>query len=376
MIYLDYAATTPIHPDVKEIMQQYLTIDGDFGNSTSRHAFGKRALDAIEMARQQVASALHAEADEIIWTSGATEANNLAIKGIAALYKNKGKHIITMTTEHKAVLDPCMQLEKEGFQVTYLPPLANGLLSLAALEQACRDDTILVSVMAVNNETGVIQDLAGIREITTKRGILLHTDAVQAIGKLQFDVSKIPFDAISLTAHKVYGPKGIGALFLRKRPRIRVAPLIQGGGQEAGMRAGTLPTHQIVGMGKAYELAKLHFANNHGHINLLRQTFLNDILSLPNTRLNVDGKHTVAHIANIQFGNHIADALLEAVPHLAASTAAACQEKGGGGSHVLRAMGLSQDAVKASIRFSFGHFLTIDDVKNATQQIKQLFSVT
>ncbi|HXW60013.1 MAG TPA: aminotransferase class V-fold PLP-dependent enzyme, partial [Myxococcota bacterium] len=253
-LYLDYAATTPLHPEVVEEMQRYLTIDQHFGNASSQHAFGKAAQEAIQNARSQVADMIHAEPSEIIWTSGATEANNLAIKGIAELYKNKGKHIITMTTEHKAVLDPCMHLEKNGFSVTYLPSLANGLLSIDMLEKAIRPDTILVSIMAVNNETGIIQDLMSIRELTQQRGIFLHTDAVQAIGKIKLDIRDIPMDLISMTAHKVYGPKGIGALYIRKRPRIRVMPLIHGGGQEHGMRSGTLPTHQIAGMGKAFAL--------------------------------------------------------------------------------------------------------------------------
>lgn len=374
-IYLDYAATTPLHEAVANKMCEHLTIDGDFGNSTSTHVFGKRANLAIGTARAQVAAAINADPSEIIWTSGATEANNLAIKGIAALYKSKGKHIITMQTEHKSVIDTCMHLEKEGFQVTYLPPLSNGLVSLDALEAAFRDDTILVSIMTVNNETGVVQDIAAIRELTAKHNILFHTDAVQAMGKIKVDVQQAPVDAMSLSAHKVYGPKGIGALYLRKRPRIRVAPLIHGGGQEQGMRSGTLPTHQIVGMGEAFQMAQHNFESNIQNIQALRKIFLNELIKISPVKLNIDSQFTVPHIANIQFCGSIADAILNSLPTLAASTAAACQEKSGSESHVLRAMGLSSDQIKASIRFSFGLYLTVEDVKNAANMIKQLFGV-
>lgn len=374
-IYLDYAATTPVHKAVANMMWEYITVEGEFANSTSQHAAGKRAQAAISTAREQVAAAINAEASEIIWTSGATEANNLAIKGMATLYQNKGKHIITMKTEHKSVLDTCMHLEKEGFRVTYLSPEPNGMLSLDNLKAAFCDDTLLVSIMAVNNETGIIQNLAAIRDLTHERGILFHTDAVQAMGKINIDVKQTPIDALSLTAHKAYGPKGIGALYLRKRPRIRVAPLIHGGGQENGMRSGTLATHQIVGMGAALAMAHQEIEKNIAHINTLRQTFLRELMQISTVKLNVDENNTVPHIANIQFSGSIADALLNALPYLAASTASACQEKSGSGSHVLRAIGLSAEQIKASIRFSFGLYLKLEEVKTAAQMFKSLFNI-
>lgn len=372
-IYLDYAATTPVHLAVANKMWEHMTITGDFANAASPHALGKRARIAIEEARAQVAASIHADPSEIIWTSGATEANNLALKGIASLYKRKGNHIITMQTEHKSVLDTCMHLEKEGFRITYLPPLPTGLLSLDALTEAITDETILVSIMAVNNETGIIQDLASIRAITAERGVLLHTDAVQAMGKITVDVNDIPVDAMSLSAHKVYGPKGIGALYLRKRPRIRVAPLIHGGGHEQGMRSGTLATHQIVGMGEAFAIAQKDFAKNLKIINTLREQFLQHVLSIPGVTLNTLSTESVPHIANIQFQGYLADALLSDLPTLIASTSAACQEKSGSESHVLRAMQLSSHAIKASVRFSFGLYLNDDIIKEAANRIAGLF---
>lgn len=372
-IYLDYAATTPIHHEVSECMASYLTYGTHFGNAASNHVFGERANAAIHAARTQVASAIHAEPSEIIFTSGATEATNLAIKGIASLYKDKGNHLITLATEHKSVLDTCMHLEKEGFQVTYLKPDRNGLISLDLLKENLKPTTLLVTISTVNNETGVIQDIANIGKFLKEHNILFHTDAVQAIGKIKLDINSLDVDAISLSAHKVYGPKGIGALYLRKRPRIRVAPLLHGGGHEQGMRSGTLATHQIVGMGKAFELASKNFDANLATIKTLRAQFLNLLNEIPTIELNVDEKVTVPHIANLKFKGSIAEALLRSMPLLAASTSSACQEKSGGGSHVLRAMGFSTEDIQASIRFSFGLYLTQDQIINAADMIKALF---
>lgn len=367
-IYLDYAATTPVDPRVAAKMAAYLTQEGAFGNPASMHPYGVAARDAIDRARANVAAFLNADPSEIIWTSGATESNNLALKGAARLYQRKGRHIVTMKTEHKAVLDTCQQLEKEGYQVTYLSPDADGLLPIDALIAALRDDTFLVSVMHVNNETGVVQDLAKIAAVTSARGILLHVDAAQTPGKMLLDVKNIPIDLLSLCAHKVYGPKGIGALYLRKKPRVRVEPLIHGGGHEQGMRSGTLATHQIVGMGEAFALAQ-----QSNDIKVLRDKFLQALQTIPCMRLNTSA-NTVPHILNIRFEGMIADAILAQLPMIATSTASACQGKGTEGSYVLRALGLTEAQAKSSIRFSFGRFTTMDEVEVAGKAIKQLFA--
>lgn len=373
-IYLDYAATTPLEPRVATKMQLYLTMDGAFGNPASLHVYGQQAKAAVENARAQVARLIHAEPSEIIWTSGATEADNLALKGIAQLYRHKGKHIITMKTEHKAVLDTCQYLEKQGYTVTYLAPETNGVLNLHTLAAALRADTLLVSIMQVNNETGVIQDIEKIAHLTAERGILLHVDAAQSAGKLTIDVSKIKIDLLSLSAHKLYGPKGIGALYLRKKPRIRVEPLIHGGGHEQGMRSGTLATHQIVGMGEACHLAQQEMQTDKERIMTLHTRFLSALKAIPQLQINSDLTHAVPHILNVRFEGMIADDLLTQLPMLAISSSSACLGKGTEGSYVLRAMGLNDNQVKSSLRFSFGRFTTEQEVDQATAYIKHLFA--
>lgn len=361
-IYLDYAASTPVDPRVAERMASCLTLTGTFANPASTHAYGQEARQLVEQAREQVASWLAADASEIIWTSGATESDNLAIKGAGTLYNRKGQHIITMKTEHKAVLDTCQHMEKEGYQVTYLAPDTNGLLSIESLKQAFRKDTVLVSIMHVNNETGVIQNIQRIAEETASRGILFHIDAAQSPGKAHLDVTKIPVDIISLSAHKVYGPKGIGALYLRKKPRVRVAPLIHGGGHEQGMRSGTLATHQIVGMGEAYSIVKQEGESEYKRIKQLREQLLSGLRQLPRFCLHADHDNVVPHILNFAFLGTFAEVLLEKMPELAMSTASACQGKGTEGSYVLRAMGYSTEEVKSSIRLSLGRFTTHEDI--------------
>lgn len=372
-IYLDYAATTPVDPRVAEKMLECLTPAGRFGNPASQHGYGLEARDMVETAREQVAALIHADPSEIIWTSGATESDNLALKGAARLYQRKGRHIITMKTEHKAVLDACQHLEKEGFSVTYLAPEANGKLSLEQLKAALRDDTILVSIMHVNNETGVIQDIHAIAAITAARGILLHVDAAQSTGKIEIDLQHTPVDLLSLCAHKTYGPKGIGALYLRKKPRVRVEPLIHGGGHEQGMRSGTLATHQIVGMGAAFQLARDLMQHETKTISALRDHFLEKLAVIANLHVNVDPAYTVPHIMSLRFDGMFADAILNKLPNIAASTASACQGKGTEGSYVLRALGLSDQQAKSSVRFSFGRFTSQADVDHAAQSIVNLF---
>lgn len=373
-IYLDYAATTPIDRRVAQKMQAHLLEDGIFGNPASLHYYGRKAADAVERARAQVAMAINASPDEIIWTSGATESNNLALKGIAQLYKHKAKHIVTMKTEHKAVLDTCMHLEKDGFRVTYLNPEANGVLDSNKLKAALRDDTMLVSIMHVNNETGVIQNINEIANITSEYNILLHIDAAQSIGKMAIDVTQTAIDLLSLSAHKVYGPKGVGALYLRKKPRVRVAPLMHGGGHEQGMRSGTLATHQLVGMGEALDLAQQALVAETKAIALLRARLLQGLKAIKNLRINGDLTNSVPHILNLRFEGMLADAILMNLPSIAASTASACQAKDMAGSHVLRAMGLTQEQVKSSLRLSFGRFTTVEEIDSVIGALQRFFA--
>lgn len=361
-IYLDYAATTPVDPQVAETMLQYLTPTGIFANASSSHILGQAAKQAVDQARDAVAKVIHATADEIIWTSGATEANNLALKGVANLYQRKGKHIITLKTEHSAVLDCCQQLEKEGFFVTYLTPETNGLLTIEKLRKAFRDDTILVSIMHVNNETGVIQDIEAVAKYTSERGILFHVDAGQSIGKIQLNVRQTPIDLISLSAHKVYGPKGIGALYVRRKPRVRVAAQMHGGGHEQGMRSGTLPVHQIAGMGKAFELAHQFFDEEHKRINEFKRYFYQELHTKVGAICNGDLEKSVPHILNLRFPGVPAKELMQAMPEIAISAGSACHAKGSEPSYVLRAMGLSTMEASCSLRFSFGRFTTKEEL--------------
>jgi cysteine desulfurase len=368
-IYLDYASTTPVDPRVAEKMLHYLRMDGVFANSASSHVFGQAAKKAVEEAREQVASAIHANPGEIIWTSGATESDNLALKGAATLYQRKGKHIVTLKTEHPAVLDTCQQLEKEGYQVTYLTPETNGVLSLEKFQAALRDDTILVSVMLVNNEIGVVQDIDAIAKITSSRDILLHVDAAQGIGKVSLNVQQTPVDLISMCAHKIYGPKGVGALYVRRKPRVRVAAQIHGGGQEQGMRSGTLPTHQLVGMGEAFSLAINEMSEESKRIAILKQQFWQGISAQGKVTLNGDMQHAIPHILNVRFFGKKSDTMLQLLPKLAISAGSACHAKGVEPSYVLRALGLSSDEAHSSLRFSFGRFTTEEEIQFAIAQV-------
>lgn len=370
-IYLDYAATTPVDPRVAAKMMHYLTSDGVFGNASSTHAFGQAAKAAVDEARFQVADLIGADVTEIIWTSGATEANNLAIKGAAELYRGRGNHIITLKTEHPSVLECCQQLEKNGFSVTYLSPESNGLLDVDKLRAAIRDETILISVMHVNNEIGVIQDIKSIAELTSARGILFHVDAAQSVGKIAINCRDIPIDLLSFCAHKIYGPKGIGALYVRAKPRVRVATQIHGGGQERGMRSGTLPVHQIVGMGEALAIASVEMQKDHQHISALKTHFLQGLANFNKMQINGDMAHSAAHIANIQLGDIPAVLMIKALPDLAISVGSACHSKGNEPSYVLRALGYNAERAACGLRFSFGRFTTLDEIECAVRLILQ-----
>lgn len=374
-IYLDYAATTPVDPRVAEKMLQFLTPQGTFGNPASTHVFGKAAREAVEQARAQVAALFHAEENEIIWTSGATESNNLALKGAAQLYQDKGKHIITVKTEHASVKDCCQQLEKEGFLVTYLTPEKNGLVDIEKLRAALRDDTILVSVMHVNNEIGVIQDLSAIAKLTSARGILLHVDAAQSTGKLALNLSETPIDLLSCCAHKIYGPKGIGILYVRRKPRVRVAAQIHGGGHEQGMRSGTLATHQIVGMGEALHLAKIEMNIDQGKIAQLNHQFREGISQLKNVIFNTDVNCSIPNILNLRIEGVRSDKLMGLLPELAFSSGAACNSKGVEPSYVLRALGQSEAQAACGVRFSFGRFTNSAEIATVLQWIHNVIKV-
>ncbi len=363
-IYLDYAATTPVDPRVAQRMMQFLTLDGDFGNPASRsHGYGWQAEEAVEHARDQVANLVKADPREIVWTSGATESNNLAIKGVAHFYAKKGKHIITSKIEHKAVLDPCRQLEDEGYEVTYLDPEpGTGLIHPAAVAAAFRDDTILVSLMMVNNELGTITDIAAIGELTRARGIYLHVDAAQATGKVDIDLSTLKVDLMSFSAHKTYGPKGIGALFVRRSPRVRLQAQMHGGGHERGMRSGTLPTHQIVGMGLAFEIAGQEMVAEQARLKVLRDQLWEGFKTLDEVYLNGDATQRVANNLNVSFNFVEGESLMMALKDLAVSSGSACTSATLEPSYVLRALGLSDEMAHSSIRFSMGRFTTQEEV--------------
>lgn len=371
-IYLDYSATTPVDPRVAEKMVQYLTIDQKFGNPASRsHLFGWEADEAIKIAREQIADLLNADSKEIVWTSGATESDNLAIKGVAHFYKSKGKHIITCKTEHKAVLDTCRQLEREGFEVTYLDPEINGLLDITELEAAIRTDTILVSIMHVNNEIGVIQDIEAIGELTRSKGILFHVDAAQSAGKVPIDLQKLKVDLMSFSAHKIYGPKGIGALFVRRKPRVRLEAQIHGGGHERGMRSGTLATHQIVGMGEAFRIAKEEMATENERIRMLRDKLWNGIKDMEEVYLNGDWDHRVAGNLNVSFNYIEGESLIMALKSLAVSSGSACTSASLEPSYVLRALGRSDELAHSSIRFTIGRFSTEEEVDYTIKLLRE-----
>lgn len=362
-IYMDYSATTPVDPRVAELMCSYLTPDGKFGNPASRsHRFGWDADDAVEEARSQVAALINADPKEIIWTSGATESDNLAIKGVAAFYHKQGRHVITCKTEHKAVLDTCRQLERDGFQITYLDPEPSGLIDITKLEAAMRDDTILVSIMHVNNEIGVIQDVAAIGELTRSRKILLHVDAAQSAGKVPIDVETTKIDLLSLSAHKIYGPKGMGALYVRRKPRVRLEAQIHGGGHERGMRSGTLPTHQIVGMGEAFRLARLEMAQENERILTLRNRLWAGLSDMEEVYLNGDLKQRVAGNLNVSFAYVEGESLIMALKDIAVSSGSACTSASLEPSYVLRALGREDELAHSSIRFTIGRFTTLEEV--------------
>ncbi|MBD1390338.1 IscS subfamily cysteine desulfurase [Neiella sp. HB171785] len=362
-IYLDYSATTPVDPRVAEKMMQFMTTDGVFGNPASRsHKFGWQAEEAVDIARNQIADLINADPREIVFTSGATESNNLAIKGAAHFYQKKGKHLITCKTEHKAVLDTFRQLEREGFEVTYLEPESNGLIDLAKLQQALREDTIVVSIMHVNNEIGVIQDVTAIGELCRENKILFHVDAAQSAGKVPIDMAQQKIDMMSFSAHKCYGPKGIGALYVRRKPRVRLEAQMHGGGHERGMRSGTLPTHQIVGMGEAFRLAKEEMAQENERVLALRQRLWNGIKDMEEVYVNGDLEQRVAGNLNVSFAFVEGESLIMALKDLAVSSGSACTSASLEPSYVLRALGLNDELAHSSIRFSIGRFTTEEEV--------------
>ena len=371
-IYLDYSATTPVDPRVAKKMMNYLTTEGEFGNPASRsHVYGWQAEEAAEHARQQVANLIGADSKEIVWTSGATEADNLAIKGAAHFYNKKGKHIITCKTEHKAVLDSCRQLEREGYEVTYLAPETNGLIDLDKLQAAMRDDTVLVSIMHVNNEIGVIQDVATIGEICRERGIIFHVDAAQSAGKVAINLKELKVDLMSLSAHKIYGPKGMGALYVRRKPRIRIEAQMHGGGHERGMRSGTLPVHQIVGMGEAFRIAREEMVTENERTIALRDRFMAGLDGMEEIYINGDMEQRIPQNLNISFNFVEGESLIMALKDLAVSSGSACTSASLEPSYVLRAIGRSDELAHSSIRFSFGRFTTEEDVDYTVNLIRQ-----
>ncbi|AJJ10354.1 cysteine desulfurase IscS [Yersinia rohdei] len=371
-IYLDYAATTPVDPRVAEKMMQYLTLDGIFGNPASRsHKFGWQAEEAVDIARNDIAALVGADPREIVFTSGATESDNLAIKGAANFYQKKGKHIITCKTEHKAVLDTCRQLEREGFEVTYLAPQSNGIIDLQQLEAAMREDTILVSIMHVNNEIGVVQDIAQIGEMCRSRGIIFHVDATQSVGKLPIDLSKLKVDLMSFSAHKVYGPMGIGALFVRRKPRIRIEAQQHGGGHERGMRSGTLPVHQIAGMGEAYRIAKEEMESEAERLRKLRLRLWDGLKDIEEVYLNGDLENGAPGILNVSFNYVEGESLIMALKDLAVSSGSACTSASLEPSYVLRALGMNDELAHSSIRFSLGRFTTEEEIDYAIALVRK-----
>jgi len=369
-IYFDYSATTPVDPRVAKQMCDCLTLDGNFGNPASRsHPFGWSADKAVEQARSDVAALINANPKEIVWTSGATESNNLAIKGVAHFYHKKGKHIITSKTEHKAVLDTCRQLEREGYEVTYLDPQTNGLVDMDQLKAAMRDDTILVSIMHVNNEIGVINDITAIGEITRERGIIFHVDAAQSCGKVDVNMETMKVDLLSMSAHKIYGPKGVGALFVRRKPRIRVEAQMHGGGHERGMRSGTLATHQLVGMGEAFRIAKEEMQQDNERISKLKDRLFDGLKDIEETYVNGDADQRVPHNVNISFNYVEGESLMMALKDLAVSSGSACTSSSLEPSYVLRAIGRNDELAHSSIRFTLGKYTTEEEIDFAIEKI-------
>ena len=369
---MDYSATTPVDKRVAEKMAKYLTMEGDFGNAASRsHYYGWQAEKAVDEARSQVASLVGADSREIVWTSGATESDNLAIKGIANFYHKRGKHIITLKTEHKAVLDTCRQLEREGFEVTYLDPLSNGLLDINVFKDAIREDTILASIMHVNNEIGVIQDIQSIGDVCREHKIFFHVDAAQSAGKISIDLATLPVDLMSFSAHKIYGPKGIGALYVRRKPRVRLEAQIHGGGHERGMRSGTLATHQVVGMGEAFAIAKKEMLEEGKKIKQLRDRLLEGFSDMEEVIINGDIEQRVPGNLNISFNYVEGESLMMAISDIAVSSGSACTSASLEPSYVLRALGLSDELAHSSIRFSIGRYTTEKDVDDTIKLVRQ-----
>ncbi len=368
-VYMDYSATTPVDPRVVEKMIPYLSTQ--FGNPASRsHAYGWDAEKAVENARDEVAKLVNADPREIVWTSGATEGNNLAIKGAAHFYKDKGRHIITVKTEHKAVLDTVRELEREGFEATYLQPNPNGLITVDELRAALRPDTILVSVMLVNNEIGVIQDIPAIGELCREKGIIFHCDAAQGTGKVAIDLANWKVDLMTFTAHKTYGPKGIGALYVRRKPRVRIESQMHGGGHERGLRSGTLPTHQIVGMGEAFRLARVEMGAEIERVRMLRDRLWAGLSGIEEVYLNGDLEQRVPHNLNVSFNYVEGESLIMAIKDIAVSSGSACTSASLEPSYVLRALGRSDELAHSSIRFTIGRFTTEDDIEFAVELIK------
>jgi cysteine desulfurase len=371
-IYMDYSATTPVDKRVADEMIKHLTIDSDFGNPASRsHYYGWMAEGAVQKAREQVASLINADSREIVWTSGATESDNLAIKGIANFYQEKGKHIITMKTEHKAVLDTCRFLEEKGFEVDYLDPNADGLLDLELLKNTLRPDTILVSVMHVNNEIGVVQDISAIGKICRENGVFFHVDAAQSAGKVEIDLATMPVDLMSFSAHKIYGPKGVGALYVRRKPRVRLEAQMHGGGHERGMRSGTLATHQIAGMGKAFEIAKAEMFTENERILELRKRLENGFTDMEEVYINGSLDKRIAGNLNISFNFIEGESLMMAISDIAVSSGSACTSASLEPSYVLRAIGLNDELAHSSIRFTIGRFTTKEDVDKTIALVRE-----
>lgn len=371
LIYLDYAATTPVAEEVAEKMVKYMTFDGIFGNPASRsHGFGWQAEEAVENARLQIAETVGADPREIVFTSGATESDNLALKGVAHFYHTKGKHIITSAIEHKAILDTCRHLEQEGFEITYLTPEAGtGLIHLEQVKNALRDDTILVSLMAVNNELGTTTDIKAIGEFLREKGVLFHVDAAQAVGKIKINLEELKVDLMSFSAHKIYGPKGIGALYVRRKPRVRIKAEQHGGGHERGMRSGTLPTHQIVGMGEAFALSVKRFDQDYAHIKHLRDKLWNGLQSIEEVYLNGSLEHGIPNIINVSFNFVEGESLMMSLKDLAVSSGSACTSATLEPSYVLRAIGRPDELAHSSIRFSIGRYTTEEDIDRVLAQI-------
>jgi len=371
-IYLDYSATTPMDERVSKKMAEFLTIDGAFGNPASRsHEFGWTAEKAVDEARQHVADLINADPREIIWTSGATESNNLAIKGAAHFYKKKGKHVITVKTEHKAVLDTCRQLEREGFEVTYMSPESNGLLDIEKLKEAIREDTVVISVMHVNNEIGVIQDIAAIGELARENKIVFHVDAAQSAGKVPIDMSELKVDLMSFSAHKIYGPKGMGALYVQRKPRVRLEAQMHGGGHERGLRSGTLATHQIVGMGEAFRIAKEEMSVENDRFRMLRDRLYDGVKDMEEVYINGDFEQRIAGNLNISFNFVDGESLIMALRDLAVSSGSACTSASLEPSYVLRALGRNDELAHSSIRFTIGRYTTIEEIDYTIALVKK-----